>query len=84
MARLGDQLHAIRRQCNSDRGHAKPIINIAHRRPSPQLVSLREGVTRLVFEALRAGVNPNTVLQNCGIAIDEAAALAQVQIEAIR
>jgi hypothetical protein len=84
MARLGDELQAVRQRCTLDRGHAKPVISIAHRRPSPQLARLREGVARLVYEALVAGISPNTVLQNCGIAIDAAAQLAQIPIEAIR
>jgi hypothetical protein len=85
MAALGNDLYGIRRQCDVDRGgYPKPVVCIAHRRPSPELARLRERVAQLVYEALVAGVNPNTVLQNCGIAIDQGARLASVPIEAIR
>lgn len=84
MARLGSDLHAIRNQCDADRGSPKPVVCIDRRLPKPELAQLRAGVESLVLRALTSGISGNDILVNVGIAIDAAAQTAQVSIARAR
>jgi hypothetical protein len=89
MARLGDNLQAIRQVCRADDPtptiHAvpvvKPVVSIDRRIPKPELAQLRAGVTDLVLRALKARISGNDILINVGIAIDAAARIAEMPIE---
>ena len=93
MARLGDQLQAIRQICRADQPGAlpeqaappaKPVVCIDRRLPKPELAQLRAGVESLVLRALTSGISGNDILINVGIAIDAAAQAAQMPIARAR
>jgi hypothetical protein len=81
MARLGDELQAIRQHCDVDRGSPKPVVCIAQRRVAPELTSLRLGVSNLVLQALLGGVSNTDILIAVGVGIDAGVQLAALPIE---
>jgi hypothetical protein len=93
MARLGDQLQAIRQICRADHPSTSvvcavppvtPVVCIDRRLPKPELAQLRAGVETLVLRALTSGISGNDILINIGIAIDAAAQTAQMSIARAR